>query len=45
MSKLYIPALTLPFSSVFLDSFPITLLYSIPNTFKQKFPKNELNLK
>ena len=27
-SKLYIPALTLPFSSVFFDSFSITLLYS-----------------
>ena len=28
MSTLYIPALTLPFSSVFFDSFSITLLYS-----------------
>ena len=27
-STLYIPALTLPFSSVFFDSFSITLLYS-----------------
>ena len=27
-SILYIPALTLPFSSVFFDSFSITLLYS-----------------
>ena len=40
-SKLYIPALTLPFSSVFFDPFSITLLY----TFKQKSPKNEIKLK
>ena len=30
-SKLYILALTLPFSSVFFDSFSITLLYSRRN--------------
>ena len=30
-SKLYIPALTLPFSSVFFDSFSITLLHSRKN--------------
>ena len=39
-SKLNIPALTLPFSSVFSDSFSITLLYSRRKNFKKKISKN-----
>ena len=38
VNSIYIPALTLPFSSVFFDSFSITLLYS------KKSPKLELKL-
>ena len=36
-SKMNIPALTLPFSSLFSDSFSITLLYS--KKFSKKIPK------
>ena len=43
-STLYIPALTLPFSSVFFDSFSITLLYS-RRKFQKKSPKIESKLK
>ena len=45
-SKLIMPALTLPFSSVFFDSFSITLLYSsFPKNYRQKSPTNEVKLK
>ena len=47
-STVYIPALTLPFSSVFFDSFSITLLYSRRRgswLFSKKISKNWTKIK